>query len=200
MRNIILIILSLFLFSCTTKKETVTTITEIEAEEYFQLADSAAISLVRALGGRLVDAIQNEGVIEAIDICHKEAYEITDDLTKQFESIKSIKRVTTKYRNPKNSPDKYEAEALYWFKEQLAKGKKSTSFGQKISRKKSDLIRYYKPMFVQNKCLLCHGDENTRLPDVSKKIEELYPNDLAIDYKEGDFRGVIRVEMVGESL
>jgi len=187
--------LSIILFSCNSEQEIVTTITEEDASNYFQLADSTATSLVKALGSRLVDAIQNEGVIEAIDVCHKDAYKITDDITKEIESVKSIKRVSNKYRNPDNAPDKYEAEVLTWFEEQLASGAKSTSFGQKISRKKGNLIRYYKPMFVQNKCLLCHGDKNTRLPDVSKKIEELYPNDFAINYKEGDFRGLIRVEM-----
>jgi len=195
MKNILLIIFSMFLFSCGNEKETVTAITEDDAIEYFQLADSAAMSLVKALGGRLVDAIQTEGVIEAIDVCHKDAYKITDDITKGIESVNSIKRVSTKYRNPNNAPDKYEDEVLTWFEEQLATGAKPTSFGQKISRKKGDLIRYYKPMYVQNKCLLCHGDDNTRLPDVSKKIEELYPTDLAKDYNEGDFRGLIRVEM-----
>ena len=66
---------------------------------------------------------------------------------------------------------------------------------KKLSNKKGDIIKYYKPMFVQNKCLLCHGDNNTRMPEVSKRIEKLYPDDLAIGYKEGDFRGLIRVEM-----
>jgi hypothetical protein len=33
------------------------------------------------------------------------------------------------------------------------------------------------------------------MPEVSKRIEKLYPDDLAIGYKEGDFRGLIRVEM-----
>jgi hypothetical protein len=200
MKNLLIVIFSIFIFSCGSPQEIVTTITEYEAFEYFEMADSAAISLVNTLGGRLVDAIQNKGVIEAIDVCHKEAYEITDDLTKKFDSIKSIKRVSNKYRNPQNAPDKYESEVLNWFEEQLASGAKPLSFGQKISRKKRNLIRYYKPIIIQNKCLLCHGDDNSRLPDVSKKIDELYPNDLAKDYNEGDFRGFIRIEIETENI
>lgn len=195
MKNLFIIIISLLIVSCGKETETVTVITENDAFEYYQLADSAAVSLVKALGGRLVDAIQNDGVIEAIDVCHKDAYKITNDITKRYDTIKSIKRVSNKYRNPNNAPDNYEAEVLKWFEEQIASGAKPTSFGQKIFRKKGNLIRYYKPMFVQNKCLLCHGNEYISLPDVSKQIDKLYPNDLAKDYNEGDFRGLIRVEM-----
>lgn len=55
-------------------------------------------------------------------------------------------------------------------------------------------------MVVKTKCLLCHGDAETRLPDVAKRITKYYPDDKAIDYQEGDFRGLIRIEMRGENL
>ena len=70
------------------------------------------------------------------------------------------------------------------------------NYGQKILRKNKEILRYYKPMLVQTKCLLCHGDDDTRLPEVSKRIKKHYPNDLAKNYKDGDFRGLIRVEML----
>lgn len=195
MKKSFIILIAIIFISCGKETENVTVISKNDAFEYYQVADSAATELVKKLGGRLVDAIQNDGVIKAIDVCQKEAYKITDNLTKDFESVVSIKRVSNKYRNPKNAPDKYEKEALAWFENQSTENAKASTFGHKITSKKGDIIKYYKPMFVQNKCLLCHGDNNTRMPEVSKRIEKLYPDDLAIGYKEDDFRGLIRVEM-----
>lgn len=195
--KIILIgLIIIVLFSCGSEPEKVSVISEIDAPDFFKLADSAAIVLVKSLGGRLTDVIQNDGVIAAIDVCYKEAYEITNDLEDSFDKIISIKRVSNKYRNEKNAPDEYEAQALLWFEEQIEQGNTIPKvYGQKIQRKKSDIYRFYKPLKMQTKCLLCHGDTEMRPPDVSKRINKLYPEDKAVDYYEGDFRGLIRVEM-----
>ena len=186
----------LIIISGCAKQETVTIITENDASIHFKLADSVANSLVKQLGGRLTDAIQNSGVIEAIDVCHKDAYKITDDLVDETEMVTSIKRVSNKYRNPKNSPDKYEVDALTWFENKISNDDVfPKSYGQRITVGKKEQLYIYKPMKMQNKCLLCHGDNKTRLPEVSKRIKKLYPDDRAIDYYNGDFRGLIRVEL-----
>lgn len=189
------------LFSCGTEPETVSELTAVEAPDFFKLADSSATLLVQTLGGQLTEVFQSDGVIKAIDVCKEEAYEITDRIEDEIGKKVSIKRVSNKYRNPKNAPDKYEIEALAWFKDQLIKNNTlPKSYGQRIVRKNKEIIRYYKPMVVQTKCLFCHGDAETRLPDVAKRITKYYPDDKAIDYQEGDFRGLIRIEMRGENL
>lgn len=195
MKYLSILFLTILLLSCSNEKETVTVITNNDASELYDIAETFTSELLNRLGGRLVEVIQNEGVIEAIDVCYKEAYEITDELADEIDEVKSIKRVTNKFRNPKNAPDAYEVDALRWFEEQYAKGTKPTSFGQKITKRKGDLIRYYKPMYVQNKCLLCHGKETDIMPEIAKKINNLYPDDLAKNYNEGDFRGLVRVEL-----
>ena len=43
-------------------------------------------------------------------------------------------------------------------------------------------------------CLLCHGTQDAISPEVKLKLKELYPKDRAVGYKEGDFRGLIRVK------
>ena len=196
MQNLLISLLILILFSCGTESETVSNITIEDAPEFFKLADSSAIVLVKTLGGRLTEVIQSDGVIKAIDVCKEEAYDIADSLKVRVGENISIKRVSDKYRNPKNAPDKYEKEALEWFENQLlAKNVLPKFYGQRISRNNRDILRFYKPMKMQTKCLLCHGDEDTRLPEVSKRINNHYPNDLAKNYKDGDFRGLIRVEV-----
>ncbi len=197
MKKILIILMMFILFSCGSELETVSTITLEDAPEFFKLADSSAMVLIQTLGGRLTEVIQADGVIKAIDVCKEEAYDITDDLEDKIDENISIKRVSNKYRNPKNLPDKYEIEALDWFNNKLSESNEMPkNYGQKILRKNKEILRYYKPMIVQTKCLLCHGDDDTRLPEVSKRITKHYPNDLAKNYKDGDFRGLIRVEML----
>ncbi len=197
MKKLLTSILLIVLVSCGTEPEIVSEITSEDAPEFFKLADSLAIVLVKTLGGRLTEVIQSDGVIKAIDVCKEEVYDITDDLEDKIDENISIKRVSNKYRNPKNLPDKYEIEALDWFNNKLSESNEMPkNYGQKILRKNKEILRYYKPMLVQTKCLLCHGDDDTRLPEVSKRIKKHYPNDLAKNYKDGDFRGLIRVEML----
>ena len=201
MKNLLISLIVIILLSCGSEPEKVSVILENDAPEFFNLADSSSMVLVQTLGGRLTEVIQADGVIKAIDVCKEEAYDITDDLEDKIGKKVSIKRVSNKYRNPKNAPDKYEIEALAWFEEQLIENNVlPKSYGQKILRKNNEIIRYYKLMVVKTKCLLCHGDAETRLPDVSKRINKLYPKDNAVDYHDGDFRGLIRIEMRGETL
>lgn len=48
-------------------------------------------------------------------------------------------------------------------------------------------------------CLNCHGDKNMLSEEVSAQLANLYPEDKATGYREGDFRGVIRVSVVLEN-
>ncbi len=52
---------------------------------------------------------------------------------------------------------------------------------------------YYQPMYVTQKCLLCHSDNMAE--DVKAVLNEKYPNDLAQDLKLAALRAVIRVEL-----
>ena len=66
---------------------------------------------------------------------------------------------------------------------------------QKFKNQGQPVYRYYKPLKVAQVCLNCHGDAKTISPAVQKKLQALYPEDRATGYKEGDFRGVIRIEI-----
>lgn len=51
---------------------------------------------------------------------------------------------------------------------------------------------YVEPIMTQPVCLSCHG--SSLHPDIAAKIGELYPDDEATGFSEGDFRGVFWVE------
>ncbi len=91
--------------------------------------------------------IQSEGAIKAIDVCKNEAYDITDAIVDKIGKDISIKRVSNKYRNPNNAPDKYESIALGWFEDQLSENNVLLkAYGQKITHGKKEKYRIYKPM------------------------------------------------------
>ena len=51
---------------------------------------------------------------------------------------------------------------------------------------------YVEPIMMQPLCLTCHGQELQ--PDVAAKLAQLYPEDQATGFADGDFRGVFWVE------
>jgi hypothetical protein len=46
---------------------------------------------------------------------------------------------------------------------------------------------YVEPIYVKPVCLACHGGNVD--PGVKAKLAELYPEDQATGFREGDFRG-----------
>ena len=54
-------------------------------------------------------------------------------------------------------------------------------------------LRYLRPIVVKAPCLKCHGPSESIDPEVRAILEESYPEDLAVGYAEGDFRGAVSV-------
>ena len=53
------------------------------------------------------------------------------------------------------------------------------------------VYRYAKALPTQSLCLNCHGPRDQLKPEVRAAIDEHYPNDRAVGYKEGEIRGAI---------
>lgn len=154
-----------------------------------------ATNLVTSLKGELKTAIQQEGVEKAIHLCNESALIITDSVAEKSSFNVSIKRTSDRVRNPKNQADEFEQMALDLFQELKDNGNELPEFYiQKITVNELVQYNFYKPMLMENLCLMCHGDEHVRSAGVSKMIKDLYPEDQAIGYKEGDFRGLIRIK------
>lgn len=190
-----LLIVALFLSGCTQKKSVVEQPPAEEIQFIAPIGKKIATNLVTTLKGELQSAIQNEGVEQAISLCNVSALALTDSVAENSSFNVSIKRTSHKIRNPKNQADEYEKIALDLFQEIKENGDEMPEFYiQKITL--NDLVQYnfYKPMKMENLCLMCHGDEHVRPVGISKMIRDLYPEDQAIGYKEGDFRGLIRIK------
>ncbi len=180
-----------FLFGCGQPQYTNIDMPPKRVKVIKDFGEDASKMLLKELKKELKTALKTKGPVGAVEVCSKKALEITEEVAEEIGDIK-IKRTSFKYRNPKNKPDKYEAEALRFFEKTLKEtGKLPPYYIQKVDGE----YRYYKPLKVQNVCLTCHGDPNHMDEKLLKKLKELYPQDRATGYKLGDFRGVIRVSI-----
>ncbi|HSL70221.1 MAG TPA: DUF3365 domain-containing protein [Longimicrobiales bacterium] len=151
-----------------------------------------ATAVAQGLAGRLQAKLEQEGPAGAVDFCSRTALALTDSLTAAYPGT-TVKRTSLKIRNPKNAPDSFEQTALAFFDSvRTAGGTLPQAYVQTVS---NDEVRFYRPLMVMPFCTKCHGTTEALGPGVQAILQERYPEDQAIGYQAGDWRGVIRVSM-----
>jgi hypothetical protein len=188
--------ITLICFGCVYGDKPVTEPTEKEIRIVKPIGDEVSGKLLTALKKELAQGIQKEGLVGATRLCNIRAMPLTHMLEVASEYPVSIKRTTFKYRNPENSPDEYEEMALHYL-EKKAKIREGLpkSYIQKIKTEDKTYFYYYKPLKVGDLCMNCHGDPASMDPSLVSFLKEKYPEDKAINYSQGDFRGVVRVRV-----
>ena len=162
------------------------------------LGHSAAQSLAQTLVGNLTRAIDEGGSAQAVEFCSLEAVALTDAAVFAAGQGLDLKRVSFRVRNPDNAPDELEAEALRHFEAELARGAPlPDGFVQPVE---GGGFRYYQPLLVGEFCLQCHGTEDRISPEVRDVLASRYPDDHAVGYSAGDFRGLIRVAIPADAV
>ncbi len=154
--------------------------------------DSAAMSLVRTLAGRLNAHMADGGPAAAIEFCSTEAQRLTDSIATALGPGWAVKRTTLRTRNTRNAPDSLEAVALGYFQATADTAEPPASLVQVTP---SGDYRYYMPLRMGPMCLQCHGERETLDPAVRQVLDARYPADRATGYRSGDFRGLIRVTL-----
>lgn len=144
-----------------------------------------ALSTKKALGKKLMEAIEKGGPAYAVEFCNTRALPITDSVSKHFNA--SIRRVSDRPRNPKNKANQKELEVIKKYKSQLADGEKLEPLVQEENSKK----QFYYPILTSGICLKCHGStDNDINSETLNKLNTLYPSDEAIGYEENQVRGI----------
>lgn len=178
--------------SCATKKmekPSPEKLAEIE-----KIGEEVSTDLMKTLKKALVKEIQGEeGFVGAMKVCNVEALNLTEKIDKKHGEKISVKRTSLRTRNPQNAPDELEKEALEFFRKSMIGNKE---LAKKLVQQTSEGFRYYKPLKTNSLCLTCHGDSQNMNPEIVAELAKLYPNDKAIGYTDGDFRGLIRIELV----
>jgi len=130
--------------------------------------------------------------LQAAYLCSKSAEDITKRVNAKYPEGVRVYRTAIKYRNPNNKPDETDIKVMQEFEKEI----KDKTFKKKpVVVKVGDKTRVYVPLITQKLCLKCHGDPQKMDKKVLETIKAKYPNDKAINFKEGDLRGVIVAEM-----
>ena len=131
------------------------------------------------------EQMQKGGPESALEFCNIEAMPLTKSMSDKHGLV--ISRVSDKRRNPKNIANAEELKLIEQYKKQLLAGE--------ILKPVQTETHYYEPLVTNAMCLQCHGEPGKNIqPKVAAKIAELYPNDLALGYKENEVRGLISIK------
>ena len=154
-------------------------------------AKKATAEFAGALKSELVAAMQSGGPIEAIDVCNTRAVLISEEVS--LEQGMTLSRVSQKNRNPDNAPNEWQAVVLESFEARKLAGETPATLAwhEVADTGTGKEFRFMKAIPTGAVCLACHGE--TLAPPVAEKLAELYPEDKATGYSEGDIRGAFVV-------
>jgi hypothetical protein len=154
-------------------------------------AKMATAAFGGALKSELVKAMQSGGAVEAIEVCHKRADEIAANLSQ--ETGMKVSRVSAKNRSPGNAASDWQLEVLQSFDERRESGEApgSLTWNETIENANGAEFRFMKAIPTAGICLQCHG--TAIAPEVSARLDDLYPDDKATGYSEGEIRGAFLV-------
>jgi cytochrome c553 len=154
-----------------------------------QAAKPLIKQFAQALQGELKQAMQAGGPVNGIAACHIQAPKIAQDMnTNQW----AVSRTSLKWRNPNNEPDAWERAQLESFNVKAKAGTDPKTLWAIHEDNKQ--VRVMKAIPTKAICLNCHGQ--TLMPEVAKKLAELYPEDRATGYKLGEIRGAFSLTKV----
>jgi hypothetical protein len=125
----------------------------------------------------------SQGPSQAVAACRLRAPEIAASLS--GDGVR-VGRTSHRLRNPANAPPDWVEPILQTY---LAD---STDQEPRTATLSDGRAGYAEPIATQGLCLVCHGD--ALAPGVAEQIRELYPEDRAVGFREGELRGVFWVE------
>jgi hypothetical protein len=163
----------------------------INAEVEISRAKSAIGIFAAALQTELKKAMQEGGPTRAISVCNTEAIPITQSVAS--EQGLELSRVSLRNRNPANAPNDWQKPVLESFERRKAAGEDpaTLSWFEVAEVKGQHQFRFMKAIPTAPLCLQCHG--SAIAPEISARLDELYPQDKATGFEAGDIRGAFVV-------
>lgn len=162
-------------------------------QTHIDTSRTAMKALGSALQGELKAAMKQGGPLQALDVCHTKAPELSALISADQGDGTMVGRTSLKHRNPNNAPMAWQTTVLNDFeaRKQAGEDPKSIEFSQLVNVDGKKEFRYMKAIPTGEVCLKCHGGEID--PMVKEKINSLYPEDQATGYSLGDIRGAFVV-------
>jgi len=161
---------------------------EEEIQKYKDIGFTYASTTKQTLGKNLTGAIMEGGTEHALSFCNVQAMPLTDSMSQVHNA--TISRVSDKPRNPNNAANNEELKQIQFYKDLVAEGKTGKDIQPNVEIK-GDQVQFYYPILTNEMCLQCHGARNDVVkPETLAMLSELYPEDKATGYGDGEVRGI----------
>lgn len=143
-------------------------------------------SFSKDLQANLKKAIKEGGLPNGINACALQAPEIASNYSQQGWQVK---RTSLKVRNPANAPTAEEMDVLEIFESGKAGGKAISDLTYyRVTETETQRVHHLmQAISTQPLCLGCHGA--ILASEVQSVLNDVYPDDQATGFKEGDIRG-----------
>ena len=149
--------------------------------------------LAEKVRGLLLQEIERGGFENAARVCSELAQEITQQFNKRTGYY--ARRVSLRYRNPKNIPDDYEQRKLEEFDFLNREKRLENEYVEVVKEGDREYLRYMRPLVAIPLCLVCHGPKENIPSEIKAILTEKYPDDRATGFLSGDVRGTISVKI-----
>lgn len=163
--------------------------TQLTTANALELGDKIAKETQSVLLHNVSSAMQSGGKQFAVEFCSTKAVPLVDSLSKVHNC--QISRISEKNRNPANYPfNENDLTQLKLLSQKTGEDKMNAN----VIDENGKLV-YYKPIYLGvAACLTCHGKVGENIDEEFRnKILEKYPQDKAVDYEMGDFRGAWKI-------
>jgi hypothetical protein len=158
-------------------------LTQEEKAHYLEKGKEIAQNTFMVLSSNLKQAMGEGGIEKAIAFCSVNAGVLTDSLSNYHQV--TIKRTSQKTRNKRNLPTVTEQSVLDTYLKNGAEMKPIVTLLDNGDR------AFYAPIVMLPLCVNCHGVVGENISNKNYEIiKNHYPNDEAINFKEGDLRGI----------
>lgn len=164
-----------------------------QIEQALMEARHISSELADKVRGLLLKEIEKGGWAGAVTVCS----EMAQNMTREFNarSGHTVRRVSLRYRNPRNIPDEYERRKLEELDLLNKKKEMKNEYGEVVDQGGQKYLRYMRPLVALPLCINCHGPEENISADLKTILAEKYPEDRATGFLVGDLRGAISVRI-----
>ena len=155
------------------------------------------IKYIKMLGGALKTELKahmmaDKSGLSAAGFCTSKATSITNEVNAKLPNYAKVRRTSLKLRNnTNNTADALDKKVMDAYVAAI-EAKTFTPKDIKVIEE-GNVTRVYKPLVTKAVCLKCHG--STVSKEIKEVISAAYPNDKAMNFKEGSLRGVIVAEI-----
>jgi hypothetical protein len=178
--------LILLLAQCSNSQQERTDMSDEEQKAFTDKGQAIVASAFTELSNRLKGAIEEKGVSGALEYCSLVALPLVDSLSVTHNAM--IRRTSLKIRNPKDEPLDWERTVLTGFETAVQQKQELKPVVKQLDE---HTVAFAAPIRMLPLCLKCHGIVGKDIAEGDySKITELYPQDAAVNYKEGDLRGM----------